>query len=231
VDEGRIRIGRNVRISPGVSIDASSGPVRLEDDVAVMSGATLSGPLHVGPGSTIKMGARIYGETTIGPVCKVGGEVAESVIHGYSNKQHDGFIGHSYLGEWVNIGAGSNTSDMKNNYSTVRVDVGGTTVDSGHLFVGLFVGDHSKSGIGTVFNTGSVLGVCSNIFGADYPPKYMPSFVWGGSRGFVEHELPKAIETARRSMARRGKTLDEHGETVLRTVFELTAGERKALED
>jgi len=226
VGQGAVRLGRGASISPGVVIDASSGPVSIAGGVTVMANAALEGPLHVGEGSTIKMGARIYGQTTIGPVCKVGGEVAESIIHGYSNKQHDGFVGHSYVGEWVNIGAGTDTSDMKNNYSTVRLSVGGKPVDSMERFVGLFMGDHSKCGIGTTFNTGTTAGVCCNIFGAGYPPKHIPSFAWGGSAGFSEHALDKAIETARTAMSRRDMTLDSADENILREVFEITREER-----
>ncbi len=228
VAEENVRIGKNVRISPGVVIDAGSGPVSIADEVVVMANASLEGPLHIGRGSIIKMGAKIYGGTTIGPVSKIGGEVAETVVQGYVNKQHEGFLGHSYIGEWVNLGAGTDTSDMKNNYSPVRVAVAGKLVDSGELFVGLFMGDHSKTGIGTVFNTGTVVGACCNIFGADYPPKFVPSFAWGGASGFKEHDLKKAIETAGRAMGRRGHTLDAEVEAVLRKVFDLTAGERHA---
>jgi UDP-N-acetylglucosamine diphosphorylase/glucosamine-1-phosphate N-acetyltransferase len=209
-----------------VVIDASEGPVAIADGVTVMANASLAGPLSIGAGSILKMGAKIYGETTIGPVCKVGGEVGESIIHGYSNKQHDGFVGHSYLGQWVNIGAGTDTSDMKNNYSAVRLSVGGESVDSGHPFVGLFMGDHSKCGIGTTFNTGTIAGVCCNIFGAGFPPKFIPSFSWGGNAGFSEHDSEKAIETARIAMARRDRELDSAGESILREVFELTREER-----
>jgi UDP-N-acetylglucosamine diphosphorylase/glucosamine-1-phosphate N-acetyltransferase len=227
VGEEAIRIGRNVKLSPGVVIDASQGPVSIDDDVSILPNASLAGPLHIGSQSIIKMGAKISGHTTSGPVSRVGGEVGETIIQGYSNKQHEGFVGHSYLGEWVNVGAGTETSDMKNNYSTVRVPIEGKPVDSGELFVGLFMGDHSKSGIGTIFNTGSAVGVCCNVFGSDYPPKYIPSFAWGGSAGFSEHDLEKAIETARRALGRRDRTLDANGENVLRKVFELTRDERR----
>lgn len=228
VKDNAIRIAGNVRLSPGVVVDASEGPVNIESGVVVMANASLRGPLHVGADTVIKMGAAIYGRTSIGPVCKVGGEVGETIIHGYSNKQHEGFVGHSYLGEWVNIGAGTNTSDMKNNYSTVRVPVSGALVDSEQMFVGLFMGDHSKSGIGTVFNAGTSVGACCNIYGAGYPPKGIPSFTWGGVAGFVEHGFGEALETARRAMGRRGRILDGRGETVLRMAFELTAAERAA---
>ncbi len=228
VGQDQVRIGKGVKLAPGVVIDATRGPVIIDDDVAVMANASLEGPLHIGRGSIIKMGAKLYGETSIGPVCKIGGEVAESILQGFSNKQHEGFVGHSYLGEWVNIGAGTDTSDMKNNYSNVRVRIDGEPVDSGQQFVGLFMGDHSKSGIGTVFNTGTVIGICSNVYGADYPPKYIPSFTWGGASGFVEYRLDRAIDTARRAMARRGKDLDQRGEALLRRVFEMTAAGRHA---
>jgi UDP-N-acetylglucosamine diphosphorylase/glucosamine-1-phosphate N-acetyltransferase len=229
VGENRMRIGRSVRISPGVVIDATAGSVSIDADVTVMANASLQGPLHIGRGSIVKMGAKLYGQTTIGPVCKVGGEVAESIFQGCANKQHDGFVGHSYLGEWVNLGAGTDTSDMKNNYSTVRVGAPGQELDTGEVFVGLFMGDHSKCGIGTVFNTGSVVGVCCNVYGAGYPPKFIPSFSWGGSGGFVEYEPERAIRTAATMMARRDKALGPHGETVLRKIYEITAGERRAL--
>ncbi len=226
VNEGAIRLSRGASLSPGVVVDASQGPVSIDGGVTVLANASLMGPLHIGERSIIKMGARIYGETTIGPVCKVGGEVGESIMHGYTNKQHDGFVGHSYLGEWVNIGAGTDTSDMKNNYSTVRLSLGGEPVDSLERFVGLFMGDHSKCGIGTIFNTGTIAGVCCNIFGAGFPPKYIPSFAWGGNAGFGEHDLEKAIETARTAMTRRDMTLGSAGESILREVFELTREER-----
>jgi len=221
-----VRLGRDVAISPGVVIDASDGPVFLDDGAVIMPNVSLKGPLYVGKQSIIKMGATIYGETSIGPVSKVGGEVAESIIQGYSNKQHGGFLGHSYLGEWVNIGAGTNTSDMKNNYSPVRVTIGGKAIDTGELFVGLFMGDHSKCGIGTVFNTGTVVGVCCNIFGAGYPPKYIPSFCWGGASGFTEHDLEKALETAHRAMGRRKRELSEADRALLTHIFETTSKER-----
>ncbi len=231
IERRRISIGRNVEINPGVVIDARDGAVNIDDNAVIMPNACLKGPLHIGRSTIIKMGACIYGDTSIGDVCKVGGEVAETIIQGYSNKQHEGFVGHSYLGSWVNIGAGSNTSDMKNNYSTVRLRIKGEDVDSGEIFVGLFMGDHSKCGIGTVFNTGTIVGVCCNIFGAGYPPKYIPSFCWGGSEGFQEYMLEKALIVARRAMQRRSQTLTECEENILQQVFEITSKEREQFLD
>jgi UDP-N-acetylglucosamine diphosphorylase/glucosamine-1-phosphate N-acetyltransferase len=226
VNESAIRIARGVGLAPGVVIDAAAGPVTIESGAVIMANASLQGPLHVGAASVIKMGAAIYGGTTIGPACKVGGEVGETIFQGYSNKQHGGFVGHSYIGEWVNLGAGTNTSDLKNNYSTVKVPIGGVPVDSGEIFAGIYIGDHSKSGIGTVFNTGTTVGVCCNVYGADYPPKHLPSFTWGGSSKLIEHRLAAALETARRAMKRRGRVFDSRDETILKQVFELTKSER-----
>ena len=228
VNEAAVYVGEGVRLAPGVVLDASEGPVHIAGGVTVMANSSLKGPLYIGEGSIVKMGARIYGETSIGPGCKIGGEVAETIVQGRSNKQHDGFVGHSYLGEWVNIGAGTDTSDLKNNYSTVKVRLSDETIDTGEMFVGLFMGDHSKCGIGTTFNTGTVVGVCCSIFGAGYPPKFIPSFVWGGAGGFEEHDLSRALETARRVMLRRGVEPGPQVEAVLRKVHEITVASRNA---
>jgi UDP-N-acetylglucosamine diphosphorylase/glucosamine-1-phosphate N-acetyltransferase len=209
-------------------LDAEDGPIFIDEGATIMANASLQGPLFVGAKSTIKMGAKIYEGTSIGPVCKVGGEVEESIFHAYSNKQHEGFLGHAYLGEWVNLGADTNNSDLKNNYGTVRVHIDGKTIDSGLLFVGLFMGDHAKSGINTMFNTGTVVGVMSNVFGADYPDKLVPSFAWGGAASCETYACEKALQVARRVMARRNRELTKAQEAVLRQVFELTAHERDA---
>ncbi|MFQ5631881.1 MAG: glucose-1-phosphate thymidylyltransferase, partial [bacterium] len=168
----------------------------------------------------IKIGAKIYGGTTIGAVCKVGGEVEGSILHGYANKQHEGFLGHAYLGEWTNLGADTNNSDLKNNYKSVRVNVNGEIVDSGSTFVGLFMGDHSKSGINTMFNTGTVVGVSCNVFGSGYPKKYIPSFTWGGVDADEKYDLEKALETARAVMSRRNKQMTPAQEALLRRIYE-----------
>jgi UDP-N-acetylglucosamine diphosphorylase/glucosamine-1-phosphate N-acetyltransferase len=226
--EENIHVAAGAKIKPGVVLDAEDGPIFIDEGATIMANASLQGPLYVGRNSTIKMGAKIYEGTSIGPVCKVGGEVEESIFHAYSNKQHDGFLGHSYLGEWVNLGADTNNSDLKNNYGTVRVRIDGKTIDSGLLFVGLFMGDHAKSGINTMFNTGTVVGVMSNVFGADYPDKFIPSFTWGGAASGETYACDKALEVARRVMARRNRELTKAQESVLRHVFELTAPERLA---
>jgi UDP-N-acetylglucosamine diphosphorylase/glucosamine-1-phosphate N-acetyltransferase len=227
LNEKNIFIAASAKVKPGVVLDAEDGPIYIDEGATIMPNASLQGPLHLGKNSTIKMGAKIYEGTSIGEVCKVGGEVEESIIHGYSNKQHEGFLGHAYLGEWVNLGADTNNSDLKNNYGTVKVHINGESIDSGSLFAGLFMGDHAKSGINTMFNTGTVVGVMSNVFGAGYPSKAIPSFAWGGVPAFETYALEKALATARRVMARRKRELTPAQEKVLRHVFELTEAERK----
>lgn len=222
-----IFIAASAKVKPGVVLDAEEGPIYIDEGATVMANAALQGPLYVGKNSTIKMGAKIYEGTAIGDVCKIGGEVEESIIQGYSNKQHEGFLGHAYLGEWVNLGADTNNSDLKNNYGSVKVRINGASIDSGSLFAGLFMGDHAKSGINTMFNTGTVVGVMSNVFGAGYPSKAVPSFAWGGVPSFETYALDKALEVARRVMARRKCELTAAQEKVLRHVFALTEAERK----
>ncbi len=221
-----INIGEGSSIKPGVVLDAENGPIYIGKDVRILPNAVVEGPAFIGDGSVIKAGARIYGHTSIGPVCKVGGEVEASIIHGYANKQHDGFLGHAYLSPWVNLGADTNNSDLKNNYAPVRVTIHGREVESGSLFAGLIMGDHTKCAINTMFNTGTVVGVGSNIFGAGFPPKYVPSFSWGGAGGITTYDINKCIGVARTVMERRKQTLTATAETVLRTLFTITAQER-----
>ncbi|MEJ2535792.1 MAG: putative sugar nucleotidyl transferase [Calditrichia bacterium] len=178
-------------------------------DSKIHAGAHLLNPENIyvgkaiGKSSLVKIGAKIYENTSVGPVCKVGGEVEETIIQEYSNKQHDGFLGHSYLGAWINIGADTNNSDLKNNYGEISVYLNDRNVETGKRFLGLIMGDHSKTAINTMFNTGTVVGVSSNIFGAGFPPKFIPSFAWGGSDGIREYNFDKAIEVAEIVMNRR----------------------------
>ncbi|MCB9849481.1 MAG: GlmU family protein [Phycisphaerales bacterium] len=229
VDEGRMHIADGASVHPGAILIAEGGPIYLGPKAKVMAGAVVEGPVAIGAKSSIKMQAKIYEGTTIGEFCKVGGEVEESIFQAYSNKQHDGFLGHAFLGEWINLGADTNNSDLKNNYSTVKVTIDGRQVDSGSLFVGSTIGDHSKCGINTMLNTGTVIGVGCNVYGADFPPKYIPSYCWGGGGGFVTHELAKFLETAERVMARRDRKLTPAVRAMLSRVFELTAHERDAV--
>jgi UDP-N-acetylglucosamine diphosphorylase/glucosamine-1-phosphate N-acetyltransferase len=229
VNPGNIVIGEGSKVKPGVVLDAEGGPIWIGNNVTVFPNAVIEGPAFVGDRSLVKVGAKIYENTSIGPVCKVGGEVEGAVIHSYSNKQHDGFLGHAYLGMWVNLGADTNNSDLKNNYGNVKLVIDGETVDSGSMFMGLVMGDHSKSSINSMFNTGTVVGVSSNIFGSGFPPKSVPSFAWGGAEGLKTYDLEKALEVARRVMGRRKMALSGAEEKVLRAVFELTKKERGGL--
>jgi len=221
-----IFIGENVVIMPGVVIDADEGPVIIDNGARIMPNCYLEGPLYIGKNSLIKAGARIYSASSIGNICKVGGELETSIFHGYSNKQHEGFIGHSYIGEWVNIGADTNNSDLKNNYKEVTVYINNKPVNTELTFVGSFIGDHSKTAINTMLNTGTVIGFSSNIFGEGFPLKFVPSFSWGGRRRLSIYKIEKAIETARLVMARRKVKMSDAYERMMEQIFEETKKER-----
>lgn len=228
LNEKNIFIGEGAVLKPGVVIDAEDGPVYIGNNVVIQPFSNIMGPASIGDHSVVKVGAKIYHDTTIGPVCKVGGEIEASIIHSYSNKQHDGFLGHSYLGAWVNCGAGTVTSDLKNNYGSVKVYVNGEPVDSGMQFIGVTIGDHSKTAINSTFNTGTVIGVSSNIFGTGFPPKYVPSFSWGAAgETFTSYNLDRAIDVARRVMIRRKISLTGPEEKLFTKLFELTRDERR----
>ena len=212
-----------------VTLNASKGPIYIAKDAEIMEGALIRGPLALGEASVIKMGSKIYGSTTIGPFCKIGGEVSNSVIFGHSNKGHEGFLGDSVLGEWCNIGADTNNSNLKNNYAEVRLWDYETEgfAKTGLQFCGLMMGDHSKCGINTMFNTGTVIGVSANIFGPGFPRNFVPSFSWGGSAGFSTYLTKKAFEVAQIVMSRRGIEFDEQDQAILEYVFEETKKYRR----
>lgn len=226
VNKKNIFIGKDVELKPGVVLDASTGPIFIEKNVTIFPNAAIQGPFYIGESSKIKSCATIYPNVSIGKVCKVGGEVEDTIIHPYTNKQHSGFLGHSYLGSWINIGADTNNSDLQNNYGTIKVQVNGRHIDSGKQFVGLMMGDHSKTAINTMFNTGTVVGFSSNVYGAGFPPKYIASFGWGGSESMKEYKLVKAIETAIAVFARREKTFSKEDEVLFETIFNLTREDR-----
>ncbi|TXK74919.1 GlmU family protein [Mesonia sp. K4-1] len=211
------------------SLNASNGPIYIGEHAEVMEGCAVRGPFALCEHATLKMGAKIYGATTVGPHSKVGGEVNNSIIMGYSNKGHDGFLGNSVLGEWCNIGADSNNSNLKNNYAEVRLWDYETErfAPTGLQFCGLMMGDHSKCGINTMFNTGTVIGVSSNIFGAGFPRNFVPSFSWGGSSGTTTYKTSKAFEVAEKVMQRRNIEFTDEDRAILEHVFEETQQYRR----
>lgn len=205
-------------------LNASTGPIYIGKDAEVMEGSIIRGPFALGEHSALKLGTKIYGATTIGPHSKVGGEVNNSVIFGYSNKAHDGFLGNSVIGEWCNLGADTNNSNLKNNYGQVKLWNYGKNdyVSTGLTFCGLIMGDHSKCGINTMFNTGTVVGVNANIFGAGFPSTHIPSFSWGGASGSTEYKIQNAFEVAARVFERRGMIFDEQEQKILTHIFDST---------
>ena len=212
----------------GAILNATTGPIYIGENAEIMEGSIVRGPFAMCEYSVLNLGAKIYGPTTVGPYCKVGGEVNNSVLMGYSNKGHDGFLGNSVIGEWCNIGADSNNSNLKNNYAEIRLwsEHFSRFEKTGLQFCGLFMGDHSKCGINTMFNTGTVVGVSANIFGSGFPRNFIPSFAWGGSAGYSTYQLPKVFETAEKVMSRRGVVFDDIEKDILEKVFELTFKQR-----
>jgi UDP-N-acetylglucosamine diphosphorylase/glucosamine-1-phosphate N-acetyltransferase len=212
-----------------VTLNASAGPIYIGKDTEIMEGSVIRAPFALCDNAVVKMAAKIYGGTTVGPYSRVGGEINNSVLFAYSNKGHDGFLGNSVLGEWCNIGADSNNSNLKNNYDEVRLWSYETEgfAKTGLQFCGLIMGDHSKCGINTMFNTGTVVGVSANIFGSGFPRNFIPSFSWGGASGFTTYITKKAFETARLVMSRRNVEFDEKEAAILEHVFEVTKKWRK----
>ena len=210
------------------SLNASTGPIYIGKDSEIMEGCLVRGPFALCEYSILKMGAKIYGATTVGPYCKVGGEVNNSVLFGFSSKGHEGFLGNSVLGEWCNVGADTNTSNLKNNYAEVKLwdHHKERFTNTGLQFCGLMMGDHSKCGINTMFNTGTVIGVSANIFGSGFPRNFIPSFSWGGAAGFTTYQLNKVIEVAKVVMKRRELEWSEIDEKILQHVFDETAKNR-----
>ncbi|MFY9311449.1 MAG: GlmU family protein [Bacteroidia bacterium] len=223
----------NIFVEEGAKVEcailnASTGPIYIGKDAEIMEGSIVRGPFALCEHSALKLGTKIYGPTTIGPHSKVGGEVNNSVIFGYSNKAHDGFLGNSVIGEWCNLGADSNNSNLKNNYAEVKLwnyDKE-AMVGTGLTFCGLIMADHSKCGINTMFNTGTVVGVNANIFGAGFPATHIPSFSWGGASGFTTYKPEQAFEVAKRVFERRSLVFDQKEQNILTRVFEITVKHR-----
>jgi len=210
------------------TLNAENGPIYIGKNASVQEGALVRGPFALCEDAHVNMGAKVRGDVTVGPHSKIGGEVSASVIFGNSNKAHDGFLGCYVIGEWCNIGADTNTSNLKNNYDSVKVWNYGRKefIDSGLMFCGLMLGDHSKCSINTMFNTGTVAGVSANIFGDGFPPTLIPSFSWGGSSGYATYQLPKAFETATKAMARRSVPFSEEEQEILHHIYDATSTER-----
>lgn len=222
----RIYNSDQVFLEEGVEIraallNADNGPIYLGKNTMVQEGALIRGPFALCEGSHVNMGAKVRGDTTVGPFSKIGGEVSNSVIFGYSNKAHDGFLGNSVIGEWCNLGADTNTSNLKNNYENIKLwnYAKGGFKDTGLMFCGLMLGDHSRCGINMMFNSGTMVGVSASIFGDGYPRNFIPSFAWGGAAGFTTYQLTKALDTASKAMARRNVTLTEEDREILTTLF------------
>ncbi|NNF08607.1 MAG: transferase, partial [Candidatus Eisenbacteria bacterium] len=211
----------NVVLEPGSILDGRHGPIILGEGARLEHQSVVLGPAYIGPRSVVKMGARLYDGISLGPTSKMGGEVEAVITQGFTNKQHDGFLGHAYLGSWTNLGAATNNSDLKNNYSTVRVWTPDGEVDTGEIFVGLFMGDHSKTAIGTKLNTGTVVGFSSNLFGSGFPPKHIPSFAWGGAQNLMPYDFEKAKEVARKVMHRRKVEMEPADEVLFQQIFDL----------
>ena len=227
IQEENIFIEKGATISYS-SLNASKGPIYIGKDSEIMEGSLVRGPFALGENSILKMGTKVYGATTVGPFCKVGGEINNSVLFGYSSKGHEGFLGNSVLGEWCNIGADSNTSNLKNNYAEVKLwnYQEERFTNTGLQFCGLMMGDHSKCGINTMFNTGTVIGVSANIFGSGFPRNFVPSFSWGGAAGFTTYQIKKVFEVAKVVMKRRGLELTETDKKILHHVFDETSKNR-----
>ncbi|MCB0490806.1 MAG: GlmU family protein [Cyclobacteriaceae bacterium] len=226
-------VGKDIFIEEGAIIkaailNAENGPIYLGKNTQVQEGSMIRGPFALCEGSHVNMGAKIRGDSTVGPYSKVGGEISNSVIFGFSNKGHDGFLGNSVIGEWCNLGADTNTSNLKNNYENIKIwnyKKGGFK-DTGLQFCGLIMGDHSKCGINTMFNTGTVVGIGCNIFGDGFPRTFIPSFAWGGAAGFTTFQLNKMLDTAEKVYERRSKTLAASDKKILQHLFESTAANR-----
>jgi UDP-N-acetylglucosamine diphosphorylase/glucosamine-1-phosphate N-acetyltransferase len=219
-------LGKDIFIEEGAKVEfanlnAEAGPIYIGKDAVVMEGAMIRGPFSLGQSSQVKMGAKIYGATVFGPHCKVGGEVNNTLFMGYSNKAHDGYLGNSVIGEWCNIGAGTSCSNLKNTYDPVRLwnYKKESFVSTGLQFCGMIMGDHSKIGINSMINTGTVIGVNVNLYGSGFPRNFIASFSWGGSTGFKAFNLNKAFQVAERVYARRGKDFNETEKKILRHIY------------
>ncbi len=199
-------LGEGTELKPGVVMDASEGPIVVDENAKILPNSTITGPAYIGKSTLLKAGSKIYAGTSIGPLCKIGGEIEDTIFQGYSNKQHDGFLGHSYLGEWVNLGAGTNNSDLKNNYQQIKVYLypQQKKIDTGSQFMGTVIGDHTKTGINCAINTGTVIGIGCNLYGQELFSDFIPSFSWGNSENLVQYRIDRFLQTVSTVKERRG---------------------------
>ncbi|HHT9152496.1 MAG TPA: putative sugar nucleotidyl transferase [Candidatus Hypogeohydataceae bacterium YC40] len=221
LNPGNIFVGKGSRIKPGCVLDAEDGPIYIAEEVLVQPNTTIIGPVYIGKGAIVRPSSSLREGSNIGEYCRVGGEISNSILHSYSNKQHDGFLGDSYIGSWVNIGAGTTVSNLKNTYGNIRVQVADQTIDSGETFLGIAIGDHTKVGIDSSFSAGGIVGFCCNVIGRFPVPRFISSFSWCTERVQTYH-LDNALEVARRTMSRREKTLSPVEEALFQKIHELT---------
>ena len=224
MNKGRIFLEEDVEIEIGV-LNANKGAIYIGKHAQVMEGSMIRGPFAMGEHSVVKMGTKVYGPTTLGPKCKIGGEVNNAIFSGFCSKGHDGYLGNAVIGEWCNIGADSNNSNLKNNYANVKIWEYSAErfVDSGLQFCGLIMGDHSKCGINTMFNTGTVVGVSANIYGSNFPRNFIPSFSWGGAAGLTTYALSKAFETAELVIDRKHEDFTEEDKKIMKHIFDVSS--------
>jgi UDP-N-acetylglucosamine diphosphorylase/glucosamine-1-phosphate N-acetyltransferase len=220
VAEQDVIVSPHARLSPGCVLDASKGPIVIDVGASIGANSVLQGPVYVGRYSSVNPLSYIHSGTSIGPMCKVGGEVAASIFLGYSNKAHEGFVGHSYIGQWVNLGAGTTTSNLKNTYGAIKMHIGAREIETDRRFLGSMIGDHTKLAIGTRLMTGSYIGYCSLLAGSDLPPRFIPSFTFWTDAGSQPYRLDKAREMMKQMYSRRGRTWDDEDEAQLKLAME-----------
>ena len=225
IQDQNVFIDKTAKIFPQVIVDGSNGPVFIDRNAVIQPHVYIQGPVYIGPSVLIKAGAQIYSGSSIAEGCKIGGEVNNSILLAWSNKAHNGYLGSSYVGSWVNIGAGTNNSNLKNNYGTVKLTVNGELVDTGLQFMGLIMGDHSKCGINSTFNTGTTVGINCNLYGSAIHKKYISSFTWGSAiDDYTNYKFDKALAVNKTVMSRRQHSLSKYEKELLENIFQLTTG-------
>ncbi len=226
INEDQVFIGKGSLVKPGCVFDAEDGPIYIGNNVTFAPNTTIEGPVYIGNHSVVQSNSRIRGGANIGEVCKIGGEIKNTIFHSHSNKQHEGHIGDSYIGSWVNIGADTVNSNLLNTYGNIKVDFGGNIINTNQMLLGMAMGDHTKTAINTTIMTGSIFGFACNIITPTYPPKYLPSFTWYSDNGTKVYILEKALQVAKIAMKRRDKEMTPAEEHIFRMVFQLTEKER-----